>query len=172
MTEQSSILLRPCAEQEENLVLLHYGELPPAERNAVEKHLQTCSGCTGYLRDLQTVLPLTLKADEPSERFWADYSRELRQKLDRTVKRNTWWQDLRDFFQPRQIPAFAAVAVIALALAFTVGRSTWLANDPAPEDVVMVELLPVAENLEFFNAMEVLDNLDLLESMANQGSAT
>jgi len=29
----------------------------------------------------------------------------------------------------------------------------------------------VAENLEFFKTMEVLDNLDLLESMGSQGNA-
>jgi hypothetical protein len=31
-------------------------------------------------------------------------------------------------------------------------------------------VLPVAENLEFFRTMDVLDDLDLLESMGNQNS--
>jgi hypothetical protein len=31
--------------------------------------------------------------------------------------------------------------------------------------------MPVAENLEFFRAMDVLDELELLELMENQGSA-
>jgi hypothetical protein len=171
MTKQTDILPCPCAEQEENLVLLHYGELLGAERDGLETHLQTCAGCTHYLRDLGMVLPLTLKPDQPPERFWTDYSRELRQKLD-TAEKTAWLQVLRDFFQPRRIPAFATAAVIALALAFTLGRGRWPTNDPVPEDAAMVELLPVAENVEFFNAMEVLDNLDLLESMGNQGSAT
>jgi hypothetical protein len=35
----------------------------------------------------------------------------------------------------------------------------------------MMEALPVAENLEFFKAMDVLDDLDLLESMGSQGAA-
>jgi len=41
----------------------------------------------------------------------------------------------------------------------------------AQEDAAMLEILPVAENLEFFNAMDVLDDLDLLESMGNQSNA-
>ena len=36
----------------------------------------------------------------------------------------------------------------------------------------MIEALPVAENLEFFKTMDVLDDLDFLESMgSNQGDA-
>jgi hypothetical protein len=31
--------------------------------------------------------------------------------------------------------------------------------------------MPVAENLEFFRTMDVLDELELLELMENQGSA-
>lgn len=34
-----------------------------------------------------------------------------------------------------------------------------------------MEALPVAENLEFFKAMDVLDDLDLLESMGSQSGA-
>jgi hypothetical protein len=35
----------------------------------------------------------------------------------------------------------------------------------------MMEALPVAENLEFFRSMDVLDDLDLLEFIGNQGGA-
>jgi hypothetical protein len=33
-----------------------------------------------------------------------------------------------------------------------------------------MEVLPVAENLEFFKAMDVLDDLDLLEFLGNQNN--
>jgi hypothetical protein len=33
-----------------------------------------------------------------------------------------------------------------------------------------MEELPMAENLEFFKAMDVLDDLDLLEYMGSQGN--
>ncbi|TMA56358.1 MAG: hypothetical protein E6J73_21250 [Deltaproteobacteria bacterium] len=58
-----------------------------------------------------------------------------------------------------------------MALTLTLGKSMWRTNDSAQEDAAMLEILPVAENLEFFNAMDVLDDLDLLESMGNQSNA-
>ena len=70
-----------------------------------------------------------------------------------------------------RLPAFATAAIIALALTFTLSKGLWPKNDPAKEDVAVMELLPVAENLDFFKSMDVLDDLDLLESMGSQGNA-
>lgn len=171
MTETNRTLVSPCADREEHLVLFHYGELAGGEREALQGHLHTCAACAGYLRDLGTLLPLTIAADEPEQSFWTDYNRELRLKIDGISGSNNWKSGLAAFFQPRWVPAFATVAVIALALTFTVGRGFWSSPDPAQEAMVILEVMPVAENLEFFNAMEVLDNLDLLESMGKQGNA-
>lgn len=170
MTEQTKTLVSPCGELEENLVLFHYGDLDGAERGMLQTHLQSCTACAGYLKELDTLLPLTLKADEPPATFWTDYNRELRQKLDRAAEKKSWRQTLGDLFQPRWMPALATAGVVALALTFTVGRGIWPAND-SQDDAAIMELLPVAENLEFFKAMDVLDNLDLLESMGNQSNA-
>jgi hypothetical protein len=169
MTDQTKTLVFPCGDFEENLVLFHYGDLDRAERGALQAHLQSCAACAGYLQELGTLLPLTLKADQPPETFWTDYNRELRQKLDRADKKS-WIQTLGELFQPRWMPALATVGVVALALTFTVGRSIWSTNDPQ-DDAAIMEMLPVAENLEFFKTMDVLDNLDLLESMGNQSNA-
>lgn len=171
MTEPTKTLVSPCRDLEESLVLFHYGDLDGGERGTLQAHLQSCSACAGYLKELGTLLPLTLKADQPAETFWTDYNRELRQKLDRAAEQKSWMQTFGDFFQPRWMPALATAGVVALALTFTVGRGIWSTNDPAQENAAIMELLPVAENLEFFKAMEVLDNLDLLESMANQSNA-
>ena len=171
MTEPTKTLVSPCRHLEENLVLFHYGDLDGAERRMLQAHLPSCSGCAGYLKELGTLLPLTLKADQPPETFWNDYNRELRQKLDRAAEQKSWMQTLGDFFQRRWMPALATAGVVALALTLTVGRGSWSTNDPAQENAAIMEVLPVAENLEFFKAMEVLDNLDLLESMANQSNA-
>jgi hypothetical protein len=170
MTEQTK-MVSPCPELEENLVLLHYGDLVGAEHGALQAHVQNCAGCAAYLKDLETVLPLTLKTDEPAENFWADYNRELRQKLDRAGERRTWIAAVGDFFQPGWMPALATAGVVALALTFTVGRGLWSTNETGQDEAAIMELLPVAENLEFFKAMDVLDNLDLLESMGNQSNA-
>jgi hypothetical protein len=169
MTEQTTMLVSPCGDLEENLVLFHYGDLDDPERGALEGHLQSCAACANYLQDLGTLLPLTLKTDQPLETFWTDYNRELRQKLDR-AEAKSWAQTFGEFFQPRWMPALATAGVVALALTFTVGRGIWLTND-SQDDAAILEMLPVAENLEFFKAMDVLDNLDLLESMGNQSNA-
>jgi hypothetical protein len=169
MTEQTKMLVSPCADLEENLVLFHYGDLDGAERGTLQAHLQSCAACAGYLKELGTVLPLTLQADQPPEAFWNDYKRELRQKLDRAEKKS-WAQSFGEFFQPRWMPAFATAGVVALALTFTVGSGIWSTND-SQDDAAIMEMLPVAENLEFFKTMDVLDNLDLLESMGNQSTA-
>ena len=171
MTEKNRTLVSPCGELEQDLVLFHYGDLGVAERETLQIHLKSCAACAGYVKDLGTVLPLTIATDEPAQSFWTDYNRELRQKIDDLVEKKTWRQSLAAFFQPRWVPAIATATIVALALTFTVGRDFWTTPDPAENQAAIMELLPVAENLEFFNAMEVLDNLELLESMGNQGNA-
>ena len=170
MNEQTKTLASPCGELEENLVLFHYGDLDGAERSALQAHLHSCAACAGYLKELETWLPLTLKADQPPETFWTDYNRELRQKLDRAAEKKSWRQTLSDIFQPRWMPAFATAGIVALALTLTIGRGIWSTND-SQDDAAIMEMLPVAENLEFFKTMDVLDNLDLLESMGSQNNA-
>jgi hypothetical protein len=171
MTEQTKTLASPCRNLEENLVLFHYNDLGGAEQGALQGHLQSCAACASYLKELETLLPLTLEAEQPPEIFWTDYNRELRQKLDRAQEKKSWRQALNGFFHLGWMPALATAGVVALALTFTVGRSLWWTNDPQEDAAAIMELLPVAENLEFFKTMDVLDNLDLLESMGNPGNA-
>ena len=160
-----------CAEHEANLVMRHYDELDAGTRAAVDTHVRECPDCAGYLKSLAALLPLTIERDEPPEEFWRDYDRELRNKLDVAVEHRTWIQKLIDIFQPRWVPAFAAVAVLAIALTLTLGPGAWTSREQVQEDTAILELMPVTENLEFFNAMEMLDNLDVLESMGGQGNA-
>ena len=170
MTDQSNPLAS-CKTLEEDLVLFHYGDLAGAERDALQSHLSGCAGCAAYLRQLGQLLPLTVKADEPEQTFWLDYSRELRHKLDAAADKKPWWQSLAVIFQPRLLSAAAGAAVVAIALAFTLGRGVWPTKEIPHDDEAMMEALPVAENLEFFNSMDVLDDLDLLEFMGSQGGA-
>jgi hypothetical protein len=171
MSDQIKALATACKPFEEDLVLLHYGDIHGAERDALQSHVNGCNGCAAYLNELGRLLPLTVKADEPDPTFWHDYSRELRHKLDDLAEKRPWWQNLGVMFQPRLISAFAGAAVVVIALAFTLGRGIWPAGDLSQDDQAMIEALPVAENLEFFKAMEVLDDLDLLEIMTSQGNA-
>ena len=173
MADQSNSLSTPCKPLEEDLVLLHYGDLSGVELDTLQNHIKGCTGCTGYLAELGKLLPLTVKADEPPQTFWTDYNRELRHKLDDATANQSWWQSLAAFFQPRWLPALATAAVVVLALTFTLGKGFWpTKSNPQEADDALIEALPVAENLEFFKAIDVLDDLDLLEYMGSQGNGS
>jgi hypothetical protein len=171
MAVQNDPLSTPCKKFEEDLVLFHYGDLLGPEREALQSHVNGCAGCTGFLKQLGRLLPLTVRTDEPGQTFWNDYSREMRHKLDAAAEKRPWWQSVAIIFQPRVLSAAAGAAVVVVALALTLGRGLWPTKDVQHDYAAMMEALPVAENLEFFKAMDVLDDLDLLESMGSQGAA-
>jgi len=164
-------IANPCREREEDLVLFHYGDLAENERRQVGDHLSSCAGCAGYLAQLAALLPLTVKADEPPENFWRDYNRELRRRIDAAGEKTSWRELIGRLFRPRLLPAWGAALAVTLALALTFGHKFWQSNDPPKEETALIEAMPVAEHLEFFKTMDVLDNLDLLESMGGAGDA-
>jgi anti-sigma factor RsiW len=153
-----------CAQMEQDLVLYHYGELESAEQSRVQTHTERCEGCREYLREIQAILALTSDADEPNEEFWSTYSREMRHKLAEIDERPPWWVRLGAWVRPWALPAFAATAVVAIALAFTLGRGVQRQPEVPVADEALMEALPVAEKLDFFSHMELLDSLELLES--------
>jgi hypothetical protein len=158
-----------CVELEQDLVLFHYGELGGAERRQVEAHVKDCAGCARYLEELVNLLPKTVLADEPTQAFWNDYSRELRHKIADLSERQSWWRKLFAIFHPWAVPALATSAVVALALTFTLGKGVWQSREtPPPVDNAILDVLPMAENLDFFQNLEVLDAMELLELMGDQ----
>ena len=158
-----------CAELEQDLVLFHYGELNGAERQRVGEHLKGCAACAQYLTELGNLLPKTLLTDEPPQAFWNDYGRELRQKLAELGVRESRWRKLISAFQPWAMPALATSALVALVLTFALGKGIWLTRDtPPPAAEAILEVLPLAENLDFYRNLEVLDTLELLELMSEQ----
>jgi hypothetical protein len=165
-------LSTPCSVFEEDLVLLHYGDLGGAEVENLMGHLGRCAGCAGYLAELAKLMPLTVKTEDPPQIFWSDYTRELRGKLDDAAGSFSWRRTLANFFQPRWLPAFAAAAVVALAITFTLGKGIWPTQSSVPEDEAILEALPLAENLEFFKAMDFLDDLELLEFLGSRGNSS
>jgi hypothetical protein len=155
-----------CTNWEEDLVLHYYGELGGNERTALEEHMRGCEPCRFYLKELESILPLTVKPDEPPQAFWDDYSREMRRKLTEVKERKSWWQSLASFLQPWAIPVSAAIVAL-LALTLTLGKGFWSSKEVPQDDEAFMEILPAAENLEFFKTMEVLDAMDFLENMGN-----
>jgi hypothetical protein len=122
---------------------------------------------------MAAISALTVKTDEPSQVFWDNYGREMRHKLAEAQEKQSWWRALASSWRPWTLPAFGAAAVVILALTLTLGKDLWRAQDEPPADPSLMEALPMAENLEFFRTMEVLDAMDFLEylSRAPNGSA-
>lgn len=153
-----------CGNMEQDLVLYYYGELDDPQKIRLKTHMENCAGCRRYLEEMQSILPLTEKVDEPPQMFWDNYTREMKQRLATVQERQPWWRGLLASFQPWAVPAVAAAAVVVLALTLTFGKGFWRKQEAPPDDEALMEVLPVAENLEFFQNMEVLDAMDFLES--------
>ncbi len=158
---------KPCAELEADLVLLHYGDLDDGARPDIQSHTTHCVGCSAYLAELAALLPLAVATDAPPQEFWMDYNRELRHKIAAAVENKSWWRNWTVIFQRGYLPAFATSAVVVLALTLTFGTGLWSGKNGHDDE--LSEALPVAENLDFFRAMDVLDDLDLLEMMGGGG---
>src|SRR5258706_7281825 len=141
-----------CPTHEEDLVLFHYGELAGAELAAIQTHVTTCTGCATYLNELATLLPLTVKADDPPQEFWMNYNRELRHKIDEAADKPSWWGNLSLIFRPRLITAFVASPVIVMALTFTLGRNHLPTNDNHSADDEVAVALFEAYNKDFYIA--------------------
>jgi hypothetical protein len=172
MAQDDKMAAVACTQWEEDLVLHYYGELAGNERAAVDDHVRGCEPCRFYLKELESILPLTVKPDEPPQTFWDDYSREMRRKLTQVSDKKSWWQNLASFFQPWAIPVSATAAVAILALTLTLGKGFWSSKEVPQDDEVFMEILPAAENLEFFKTMEVLDAMDFLEDMGSAGKGS
>jgi hypothetical protein len=158
-----------CTRLETDLVLFHYGELSDPARGQLEEHIKGCTGCSRYLNDLAQLLPQTVLTDAPPPEFWHDYSRELRHKLDDAGARQPWWRRWRYMRRPMVIPALATAAVVVLVLSFTVDKSFWRPSEGPPQDAFL-EVLPITENLDFYNNLQLLDNMELLEFMDEPGN--
>ena len=157
-----------CNEFEQDLVLYHYGELSADDRDRLTTHLRACPACATYLKELSALLPLTVNTDEPGEEFWQNYSREMRHKLADLQEKKSWWQALQAALRPWTLPALAGTAVIALAVSLNTANKT--ATDVPVADPALMEVLPMAENLDLFSNMDVLENIEVLEIMEGSGN--
>ncbi len=171
MPQHNESTLAVCERLEADLVLHYYGELEGAAESRIETHLRSCEPCRRYLQEMRSILPLTVQSDEPPQSFWIDYNRELRHKLSEAKQNKFGWRHIPSLFQSWTLPALAAAAVVILALTFTLGRGPWLAPDAPMSEEIFLEVLPLAENLEFYRTMEVLDAMDLLEFMGSQAKS-
>jgi hypothetical protein len=152
-----------CGDYEQDLVLYYYGESTPSERERTETHLKSCVACQNFLADVRALLPLTIAIDEPPEVFWQSYSRELKQKLEAAKPRSLWQRIFPFVPSPWRVPALATALTLLLAVGLTLTRDRPQRPDSPPAQEALLEVLPMAENLEFFTAMDILDSLELIE---------
>ncbi len=132
-------------------------------RTELEAHLTECAGCREELQSLQETLALVARmpAPEPSETFWQQYLRELRQN----VATPTWSSRIRDWFASltvRPIPAMATAIALVVAVFLTWNIFTEQATPPTAS-LVLTEQLALSQDLELLRDMELLEALELLE---------
>src|SRR5262249_21855341 len=97
---------------DDDLVPYLRGELPPAERERVARHLEECPDCkedTEVLRDLLGNVAHAI--GQPPAVNWARYRAELREKLDARRARTVWWR------RPMPLTLSASLAGILLLVA-------------------------------------------------------
>lgn len=162
-----------CKEHEQDLVLYYYSELGDEDRKRVQGHLESCGLCRGFLADLESLLPITIKPDDPPSIFWDNYTQGVRAKLALVKEKRPWWRQLPSYLTPWPLPALATALAVIIAVTLTLTSRPWRTQELPPKEEALLEVLPIAENLEFFRAMEFLDAMDLLESMGgpSNGSA-
>ncbi len=173
MAQNESRVQGDCTNFEQDLVLYYYGECDRKDHLRVETHLEGCGSCRRFLEELGQLLPLTSKLDQPDEAFWDAYSREIRAKLAEVREKPSWWNEILTLFHPWPVPALATALILVVALTLTFTKGMWRTQGTPPKELTLLEILPVAENLEFFETMEILDAMDLLEAVegAKNGSA-
>lgn len=170
--EKENKIVKACESMEPDLILYYYRELEGTEQRQVEDHIAVCEPCRTYVQEMTTFLPLAAKSDEPPQIFWDNYNREMRQKLAELKETKSWWRRLASLLQPWPVPAIAMATVAGLALTFTLGKGLRQNQDVTPADQDIIEVMPLAENLDFFKNMDVLDDLDLLDDAGSSDSGT
>jgi anti-sigma factor RsiW len=142
------------------------GELPPAERERVARHLEECPDCkqdTELLRDLLGNLAHAI--GEPPEISWPRYRAELRAKLEARRALVPWWR------RPMPLALSASLAGALLFVAVWGGRELTKSPDAiGPEEVAigselgLLQEIRTVERLDLLEDLEVITNLDRLAS--------
>jgi anti-sigma factor RsiW len=142
------------------------GELPPAERERVARHLEECPDCkqdTELLRDLLGNLAHAI--GEPPEIRWPRYRAELRAKLEARRALVPWWR------RPMPLALSASLAGALLLVAVWGGRELSKSPDAiGPEELAigselgLLQEIRTVERLDLLEDFEVISNLDSLAS--------
>lgn len=157
-----------CKSFEEDLVLYYYGDTADEDRHRVERHLSGCAACQGFIDDLRRLLPAMAKTQELPQSFWDAYYRDTLAKLDEQEASKFSWRNLFVPLRVWMLPAFGTVAVAVLAIALVLGKGDSHRVRDASTDAIPQEILADANQLEFFESMDLLESLRKLEELDEQ----
>jgi len=146
---------------ETDLVPYLRGELPPAERERVARHLEECPDCkqdTELLRDLLGHLAHAI-GQAPAVN-WVRYRAELREKLEARRARVGWWR------RPMPLALSASLAGALLILGVWGGRELSRPVDPiTPDEVAMSQELGLLQQMRTVERLDLLEDLEVLRNL-------
>ena len=153
---------RDCEKVEADLVLYSYGKCSEAERRRIDAHLQDCASCRIFLEDLMA-LSRQGKRDQPPPDFWDGFTVEMKRRIrnleaEASRPRNFSW------LPGWSVSALGVAMVLILVLSLFFTRGMWRSEGPGPEERVILEVAPLVQDFEFFQAMHYLEAMDLDES--------
>ena len=116
-----------------DIELYFYGELEPAERSAVERHLRSCSDCRQALEELLTIrmaLAARPRVDAPADGDWTGFMHRLDRAVDLELRVGPTVAPVRQ--GPQWTTYFAMAALLALMTSGVtyVTRSTFRSTSP------------------------------------------
>jgi anti-sigma factor RsiW len=170
MMERKQTLETACRDFEEDLVIYYYGDGSERERSRVEVHVQSCARCHRFLDDLRRLLPQVAQPESLPQSFWDGYYRETVAKITAQRERSPWWRNLLTLMQSWAVPVFATASVAVLAVGLLIGKGGWSPQAVRPRANIPQEILSDASQLEFFNSMDMIESLPVLEAL--DGSKT
>jgi anti-sigma factor RsiW len=136
------------------------GELPPAERERVERHLEECPDCrqdTELLRDLLEQVARSI--GRPPDVNWARYRAELREKLEARRARRAWW------WRPVPMALSASVAGVLLLVAVWTGYQMTGGEPFTPEEASLGSELGLLQEYQVVDQLDLLEDLDVIRNL-------
>jgi anti-sigma factor RsiW len=157
--------MKACADRDETLLLDVYGELPPGDRPAWERHLEACSACRGERQRLVQVLKATREA-MPAPAILPEETKALQQSLTRGWlgdRSRPWWHGLFFGIPLRPLPALATACLVLVVMGwFTlqwIQTRSWTRTVQEPQEQIMVSDLDVLENLDLLEEMDDIEKV-------------
>ncbi len=126
-----------CQDFDRDLTLFRYGELSPAEREALEAHVAACPACRANLEAYDKLHKLLAQREpaEPTPQMLAECRMMLEDALDRDLANYSWKKVLSDWWAGVSAitPVRAATALTLIVFGFGLGWSLRPRSPLAPE---------------------------------------